>query len=47
MLEVVRINHKLKVNEIGNDDKEWRSHMDKANKKYHESVKGNLPDVRY
>ncbi len=31
---------------LGNDGKEWRSHMDQT-KKYHESVKGNLPDVRF
>jgi intraflagellar transport protein 57 len=46
MLEVERVTHKLKINQVGNDGKEWRSHMDQT-KKYHESVKGNLPDVRY
>ena len=46
MLEVERVAHKLKINKTGNDGKEWRSHMDQT-KKYHESVRGNLPDVRY
>ena len=46
MLEVERVAHKLKINKVGADGKEWRSHMDQT-KKFHENVKGNLPDVRY
>lgn len=46
MLEVERVTHKLRINKVGNDGKEWRSHMDQT-KKYHEAVKANLPDVRY
>lgn len=45
MLEVERVAHKLKINKSGSDNKEWRSHMDQT-KKYHESVKGSLPEVR-
>merc|ERR1711981_620566 len=45
MLEVERVAHKLKINKAGNDGKEWRAHMDQT-KKYHESVKGSLPEVR-
>ena len=46
MLEVERVAHKLKINKAGNDGKEWRSHMDQT-KKYHEAVKGSLPEVRH
>ena len=46
MLEVERVAHKLKINKGNNDGKEWRSHMDQT-KKYHEAVKGSLPEVRY
>jgi len=46
MLEVERVTHKLRIGKVGNDGKEWRSHMDQT-KKYHEAVKANLPDVRY
>ena len=47
MLEVERVTHKLRINKnVGNDGKEWRAHMDQT-KKYHDAVKGNLPDVRY
>lgn len=45
MLEVERVAHKLKFNKAGSDGKEWRSHMDQT-KKYHEAVKGSLPEVR-
>jgi len=45
MLEVERVAHKLKVNKTSGDANEWRSHMDQT-KKYHEAVKGSLPDVR-
>lgn len=45
MLEVERVAHKLKVNTTSNDGKEWRSHLDQT-KKYAESVKSSLPDVR-
>lgn len=45
MLEVERVAHKLKVNKNNLDGKEWRAHMDQT-KKYHDSVKGNLPEVR-
>ena len=45
MLEVERVAHKLKINKAGADGKEWRAHMDQT-KKYHESVKVSLPDVR-
>lgn len=45
MLEVERVAHKLKINKAGADGKEWRAHMDQT-KKYHESVKASLPDVR-
>lgn len=46
MLEVERVAHKLKINKNTSDGKEWRAHMDQT-KKYHDQVKGNLPDVRY
>lgn len=46
MLEVERVAHKLKVNKVGADGKEWRSHMDQT-KKFHDQVKANLPDVRF
>ena len=45
MLEVERVAHKLKINKNVTDGKEWRSHLDQT-KKYAESVKGSLPDVR-
>jgi estrogen-related receptor beta like 1 len=45
MLEVERVAHKLKINKTGIDGKEWRAHMDQT-KKYHESVKQSLPEVR-
>lgn len=45
MLEVERVTHKLRLAKAGNDGKEWRSHMDQT-KKYHEQVKGSLPEVR-
>ena len=45
MLEVERVAHKLRLAKAGNDGKEWRSHMDQT-KKYHESVKSSLPEVR-
>lgn len=45
MLEVERVAHKLKLNPVGNDGKEWRSHLDQT-KKYADQVKGSLPDVR-
>jgi len=45
MLEVERVAHKLKVNKAAADGKEWRAHMDQT-KKYHEAVKGSLPEVR-
>ena len=45
MLEVERVAHKLKINKVAADGKEWRSHMDQT-KKFHEQVKGNLPEVR-
>ena len=45
MLEVERVAHKLKINKGVTDGKEWRSHMDQT-KKYHENVKGSLPEVR-
>ena len=46
MLEVERVAYKLKINKAGADGKEWRSHMDQT-KKYHEQVKGSLPEVRH
>ena len=45
MLEVERVAHKLKVNKANSDGKEWRAHMDQT-KKYHEAVRGSLPEVR-
>jgi estrogen-related receptor beta like 1 len=45
MLEVERVAHKLKVNKVNLDGKEWRAHMDQT-KKYHEQVRGSLPEVR-
>lgn len=45
MLEVERVAHKLKVNKNQVDGNEWRAHMDQT-KKYHDSVKGSLPEVR-
>lgn len=45
MLEVERVAHKLKINTAASDGKEWRSHLDQT-KKYAESVKTSLPDVR-
>jgi len=45
MLEVERVTHKLRIGKVGNDGKEWRSHMDQT-KKYHEAVKSSLPEVR-
>jgi len=45
MLEVERVAHKLKVPKTNNDGKEWRAHMDQT-KKFHENVKGSLPEVR-
>jgi len=45
MLEVERVTHKLGIGKVGNDGKEWRSHMDQT-KKYHEAVKSSLPEVR-
>jgi hypothetical protein len=45
MLEVERVAHKLKINKVGSDGKEWTSHIDQT-KKYHESVKASLPEVR-
>jgi hypothetical protein len=45
MLEVDRVAHRLKINKTALDGKEWRAHMDQT-KKYHEAVKGSLPDVR-
>jgi intraflagellar transport protein 57 len=45
MLEVERVAHKLKINSTGSDGKEWRAHLDQT-KKYAESVKQSLPDVR-
>jgi estrogen-related receptor beta like 1 len=45
MLEVERVAHKLKINKASLDGKEWRSHMDQT-KKFHEQVRGSLPEVR-
>ena len=46
MIEVERVAHKLKVNaKTANDGKEWRSHLDQT-KKYAESVRGSLPEVK-
>ena len=45
MLEVERVGHKLKINKNAGDGKEWRAHMDQT-KKFHDSVKTNLPEVR-
>lgn len=45
-IEVERVAHKLKINKAGADGKEWRSHLDQT-KKYADSVKNSLPDVRY
>jgi estrogen-related receptor beta like 1 len=45
MLEVERVAHKLKISKVASDGKEWRSHLDQT-KKYAESVKSSLPDVR-
>ena len=45
MMEVERVAHKLKISNIPNDGKEWRSHLDQT-KKYADSVKQSLPDVR-
>ena len=48
MLEVERVerSHKLKPPKFRNDGEDWRSHMDQT-KKYHDSVKNSLPDVRH
>ncbi len=46
MLEVEMVAHKLEINKVGNDGKEWRSHMDQT-KKFHDQVKANLPEVRH
>jgi len=45
MLEVERVAHRLKINKLHLDGKEWRAHMDQT-KKFHENVKGSLPEVR-
>lgn len=45
MMEVERVAHKLKISNVSNDGKEWRSHLDQT-KKYADSVKQSLPDVR-
>lgn len=45
MLEVERVAHKLKITNVANDGKEWRSHLDQT-KKYADQVKQSLPDVR-
>lgn len=45
MIEVERVAHKLKINKTANDGKEWRSHLDQT-KKYADSVKGSLPEVK-
>jgi intraflagellar transport protein 57 len=45
MLEVERVAHKLKISKVSSDGKEWRSHLDQT-KKYADSVKSSLPDVR-
>eukprot|EP00347_Sterkiella_histriomuscorum_P000964 403373853 len=45
MMEVERVAHKLKISNLPNDGKEWRSHLDQT-KKYADSVKQALPDVR-
>lgn len=45
MLEVEKVAHKLKINKTQVDGKEWRAHMDQT-KKYHDQVRGSLPDVR-
>jgi estrogen-related receptor beta like 1 len=46
MLEVERVAHKLKIANANNDGgKEWRSHLDQT-KKYAESVRNSLPDVK-
>lgn len=44
-MEVERVAHKLKISNVPNDGKEWRSHLDQT-KKYADSVKQSLPDVR-
>lgn len=45
-MEVERVAHKLKISNAANDGgKEWRSHLDQT-KKYADSVKQALPDVR-
>ena len=44
-MEVERVAHKLKISSTANDGKEWRSHLDQT-KKYADSVKQSLPDVR-
>ena len=44
-IEVERVAHKLKINKTSNDGKEWRSHLDQT-KKYADSVKGSLPEVK-
>ena len=44
-LEVERVAHKLKLGKLQADGKEWRSHLDQT-KKYADSVKASLPDVR-
>jgi estrogen-related receptor beta like 1 len=48
MMEVERVAHKLKVGTGASADggKEWRSHLDQT-KKYADSVKSSLPDVRF
>ena len=46
MIEVERVAHKLKFfAKTANDGKEWRSHLDQT-KKYAESVRGSLPEVK-
>jgi estrogen-related receptor beta like 1 len=45
MMEVERVAHKLKISNVANDGKEWRAHLDQT-KKYADSVKSSLPDVR-
>ncbi len=42
--ECQRVAHKLKIGK-NLDVKEWRSHLDQT-KKFAETVKGNLPDVK-
>ena len=44
-MEVERVAHKLKISNVSSDGKEWRSHLDQT-KKYADSVKASLPDVR-